>query len=183
MQRLSIVNENDEVVGEETRENIHKKGLLHREVHVWVYNNKEELLFQERSMIKDTYPGLFDVSVGSHVEIGEEYERTALRELEEETGIKARKNDLTFIASIRGNIIDELTGMKNNSIKKIYAFRFDGNVEDLKVEDGEAVSLRFFPIERILNLSEEESKKFTPEMMSEEFRDVFRKIKLLALKK
>ncbi len=38
MEILNIVNENDEVVGEDTRENIHKKGLLHREINVFVIN-------------------------------------------------------------------------------------------------------------------------------------------------
>ncbi len=34
MQFLNIINERDEVIGKDTRESVHKKGLLHREVHV-----------------------------------------------------------------------------------------------------------------------------------------------------
>ena len=40
---------------------------------------------------------LLDATVGGHVEIGSDYENTALQELEEETGIKAEKNNLAFI--------------------------------------------------------------------------------------
>ena len=39
-QKLNIVDEDDNIIGEDTRENIHKNGLLHREVHVWLYNDE-----------------------------------------------------------------------------------------------------------------------------------------------
>jgi hypothetical protein len=38
-EKLNIVDENDKVIGEDTRNNIHKKGLLHREIHVWVFDS------------------------------------------------------------------------------------------------------------------------------------------------
>ena len=45
---LEIVDEQDNVVGIETREKIHQQGLLHREIHIWVTNEKGEILFQRR---------------------------------------------------------------------------------------------------------------------------------------
>lgn len=39
---LDIVNENDEVMGQATRKEIHEKGLLHRVVEIWFFNKKEE---------------------------------------------------------------------------------------------------------------------------------------------
>ena len=89
--KLNIIDENGNITGEETRENIHKQGLLHREIHVWFYTPKGEILFQHRAKDKDTYPDLLDATVGGHVEIGADYESAALQELEEETGISATK--------------------------------------------------------------------------------------------
>lgn len=37
--KLNIVDESANIIGEETRENIHNQGLLHREIHVWFYTN------------------------------------------------------------------------------------------------------------------------------------------------
>ena len=68
--KLNIIDENGNITGEETRENIHKQGLLHREIHVWFYTPKGEILFQHRAKDKDTYPDLLDATVGGHVEIG-----------------------------------------------------------------------------------------------------------------
>ena len=36
---LDVVDENDNIIGRDKRAVIHSKGLLHREVHVWLYNN------------------------------------------------------------------------------------------------------------------------------------------------
>ena len=71
--RLNIVDENGEIIGENTRENIHNQGLLHREIHVWFYTPKGEIIFQHREKDKDTYPDLLDATVGGHVEIGSDF--------------------------------------------------------------------------------------------------------------
>ena len=73
--RLNIVNEEGEIVGVETREDIHNQGLLHRECHVWFYTPAGEIIFQHRAKDKDTYPDLLDATVGGHVEIGSDYDR------------------------------------------------------------------------------------------------------------
>ena len=97
MQELEVVDKNDKIIGKYSREKIHKNGLLHREIHVWVFNINNDILFQKRADGKDTYPGLWDVAAGGHVEIGDDYETTAIKELEEETGLKVDKKDYYFI--------------------------------------------------------------------------------------
>jgi isopentenyl-diphosphate delta-isomerase type 1 len=179
MSELNIVNENDEIIGKDTRENIHKSGLLHREIHIWIFNDKGEILLQRRSETKDTYPGLLDVSVGGHVEIGDDYEKTAIRELAEEVGINAGKDDLIFLNKLRRNAVDSKTGMKNNTIRKIFAYKYSGSVADLKLEIGEATSLEFWPLDKILNLTEKEKKDFVPALADGSFSGVFEKLKSL----
>src|ERR1035437_3863166 len=94
---LDIINENDVVIGQDTRENVHKKGLLHREIHVWFITPDGQMIFQHRAKDKDTYPDLLDATVGGHVEPGATYEETAIKEMEEETGLKAEKEDLHIL--------------------------------------------------------------------------------------
>jgi isopentenyl-diphosphate delta-isomerase len=177
--RLNVVDEDGNIIGEETRENIHRGGLLHREVHVWFYTPKGEIVFQRRSKNKDTYPGLLDATVGGHVEIGDDYEYAALKEIEEETGIRASKDDLTFIQIMKGKSHDHATGMTNNVIRAVYAFRYEGGIGSLKVEKEEAVGFEKWPFEKLFNISENDRKHFIPVILEKEILGIFRRIQEL----
>lgn len=176
---LNIVDENDNIIGSDTRKNVHKKGLLHREIHVWIYKKNGDILFQKRAMTKDTYPGLLAASVGGHVEPEESYEETALKELMEKTGIRARENEIEFIVKMRLKSFDPLTNMTNNTFRSVYAFLFDANKHRLELEKGEAISLEFWPINKILNMPEKDKSKFVPLLLSKKYEEVFRKIEKL----
>jgi isopentenyl-diphosphate delta-isomerase type 1 len=83
---FDVVNERDEVTGQLPRREVHRRGLLHRAVHVLIYNSKGELFLQKRSMSKDTFPGRWDSSAAGHLNPGEEYDACSLREVKEELG-------------------------------------------------------------------------------------------------
>jgi isopentenyldiphosphate isomerase len=85
---LDVVNEKGEVIKTLPRSEIHgDPSLMHRVVHVLVFNDRGELLLQKRSMSKDVAPGRWDTSVGGHVNAGEPLEEAVKRETEEELGI------------------------------------------------------------------------------------------------
>jgi isopentenyl-diphosphate delta-isomerase type 1 len=84
---FDVVNERDEVVGAASRQAVHARGLMHRAVHVLVFNTRGELFLQKRSMTKDKSPGLWDSSASGHVDQGEAYDVCAVRELQEELGL------------------------------------------------------------------------------------------------
>lgn len=88
---LDIVDEEDSVIGKDTRENIHARHEIHRGVHVLVINSKGEVLLQKRSEKKDYYPGYYDSSVGAQVLSGESYEQAAKRETKEELGFTPKR--------------------------------------------------------------------------------------------
>jgi len=84
---FDVVNERDEVIGRKSRHEVHRLGLMHRAVHVLVFNQRGEVFLQKRSMTKDRQPGLWDSSASGHVDSGESYDACALRELGEEIGL------------------------------------------------------------------------------------------------
>ena len=86
---LDVVDADDRVVGVKTRGEIHAQGLMHRAVHILVFNTSGELFIQKRSMSKDNDPGLWDSSAAGHVDSGEDYRSCAIRELGEELGLSA----------------------------------------------------------------------------------------------
>jgi len=85
---FDVVNERDEVVGQKPRAEVHRLGLLHRAVHVLVFNAAGQVFLQKRSMKKDRQPGLWDSSASGHVDAGEDYDACAVRELGEEIGLQ-----------------------------------------------------------------------------------------------
>lgn len=87
---LEITDERGRPIGIAPRSEIHgNPSLIHRVVHVLVFNDHGELLLQRRSLKKDVAPGKWDTSVGGHVEPGEGLNQAAKRELLEELGVEA----------------------------------------------------------------------------------------------
>ncbi len=84
---FDVVNERDKVIDRKPRSEVHARGLLHRAVHVLVFNSHGEVFLQKRSMTKDREPGKWDSSTSGHVDSGEDYDACAIRELREEIGL------------------------------------------------------------------------------------------------
>jgi isopentenyldiphosphate isomerase len=84
---FDVVNEKDEVIGQLFRREVHRQGLLHRAVHILIYNQNGEIFLQKRSIKKDKFPGTWDSSAAGHLDTGEDYDACALREVREELGI------------------------------------------------------------------------------------------------
>ena len=86
---FDIVDEDDRIIGQATRDEVHgNPGLIHRVVHILVFNRSNDIYLQKRSKNKDVQPGKWDTSVGGHVDKDESYKDAAVREMEEELGIK-----------------------------------------------------------------------------------------------
>ncbi len=85
---FDVVDDQDHVLRQEPRADVHRQRLLHRAVHVLVFNSKGEVYLQRRSAKKDTYPHRWTTACSGHVDAGEDYDTAAVRELQEELGLK-----------------------------------------------------------------------------------------------
>jgi isopentenyldiphosphate isomerase len=83
-----IVDDENRVTGAVTRVEMRRLRLPHRSTYILVFNSRGELFVQKRTMTKDVFPGYFDPAAGGVVLQGESYEEGAVRELEEELGIR-----------------------------------------------------------------------------------------------
>jgi len=148
---LTVVDENDNLLKAEERKTVHSSTLWHRGIHVFIFNNKGELLVQLRSPIKDKYPNTYDCSISGQVNFGESYEETAIRELEEELGIK--NADIKMLLHFRMPY-----GPKDYHICKLFRCIYDG-----KIEPNEEISeIKFFKMEELKKLINEKPEIFTP---------------------
>jgi len=93
---FDVVNDRNEVIGQETRSVVHARGLKHRAVHVLVFRKNGDLFIQKRSMAKDADPGRWDTSAAGHLDAGEGYMEAARREVKEELGVDC-PDSLTFL--------------------------------------------------------------------------------------
>jgi len=129
---LDVVDENDNVVAVKTRGEIHARGLMHRAVHILLFNSKGELFLQKRSLAKDEQPGKWDSSAAGHVDSGEDYADCARREIGEELGIVAEQP----LQELFRLVASMLTG---NEHSVVYRYCFDGPLvlQAEEIDDGQ----------------------------------------------
>lgn len=84
---FDVVDEQDRVIAQCPRAEVHARGLLHRATHIWIWNAQGQFLLQKRSAHKDRFPNTWTSSVSGHVDSGENYLQAAQREIQEEAGI------------------------------------------------------------------------------------------------
>ncbi len=134
---LDIVNENDEIIGSKPRIEVHELGLLHREVHVFMFDENKNVFFQKKGLHKPS-AGLLDATVAGHVNNGEKYLEAAVRETKEETGITVSPSDLVLFNKLKvSNLKKDGFGRPiNNFIRTLYIFKKPIKEEMLKKEEG-----------------------------------------------
>ena len=134
---FDVVDEKGIPTGETVSRSVaHATGVRHRTAHVWIMRRSPEggaqVLLQKRSQNKDSFPGEYDTSSAGHIQAGDEPLESALRELEEELGIKGRKEDLcpvgTFEISYQEGteraVIDFISGMTDRYAVHCYTGLF-----------------------------------------------------------
>ena len=83
---LDVVDENDQVIGQAPRDEIHEKQWFHRAVHLLLISPRRHFLLQQRAESRPSYPGRWGTSASGHVASGNTYDETIIRETQEEIG-------------------------------------------------------------------------------------------------
>jgi isopentenyl-diphosphate delta-isomerase len=86
LEYVILVNENDQEIGVMEKQEAHEKALLHRAFSVFIFNEKNEVLLQQRALTKYHSAGLWTNTCCSHPRVGETIEQAAHRRLMEEMG-------------------------------------------------------------------------------------------------
>ena len=147
---ITIVDENNCVVGSVPRREMRAKALPHRATYVLVFNSQGQLYVQKRTLTKDVFPGYYDPAAGGVVLGGEDYPQGALREVEEEMGVRG----VPLTALFEFYHKDEHNRVWGAAFSCVY----DG---EIVLQEEEVESGSFMAIAEILRLAETEP--FTPD--------------------
>ncbi len=137
-----VVNEQDEIIGQATKEEVAAKGLICRVAFIMLMNRDDELLLHQRSANKRAYPLYWSGAAAGHLISGETYEEAARREMKEEIGVEAT---LEFVGKFFSEEDREMVG--------VFLGHYDGPI---KAEP--------FEVARVENFSPDRLKAERPNM-------------------
>jgi len=151
---LIRVDDNDNQVGTDTRENCHLgRGLRHRAYVVFLFN-KERLLLQRRSRKKLLWPGFWDVSYTSHVHPGETYFEAIQRRGVQEIGITPKNLKEVFAFTYEAPFGD----YSENEYCRLFVGDFDGR---FRANPNEVMDTKFVTLSK-LDKDLNKNDKYTP---------------------
>lgn len=139
------------------RTEAHRLGIRHRTAHVWVVRlgaqGQKQVLLQQRSHRKDSFPDQWDTSSAGHIPAGSEPEESALRELQEELGITAVPDDLIPVGHFDIRYEKEFHGrlFRDNEYSHVYMYTGPVDAETLTLQAEEVQAVDWFDLTRVLN--------------------------------
>ncbi len=149
---FDVVDEQDQVTGQAERGKVHAEGLLHRAVHMFVFNKAGELYLSLRSHLKDTHPGCWGSSAAGHLDAGESYADAAVRELDEELKVSPKEALKSLLKLPAGPETDQ-------EFVELFACRPSGKI---RTHGSEIAGGRYFPLELIDEWMAARPDDFTP---------------------
>jgi isopentenyldiphosphate isomerase len=128
LELLDVFDEQGARLGVRTRADVHREGLWHRCLHLWVVTDAGEVLLQRRGRGKAAWPGMLDATAAGHLTAGETV-LDGLREAEEELGIVFSPAQVRPLG-VRAVADRPVPGTLNREVQHVYAARSPLSLED-----------------------------------------------------
>jgi len=161
-EKVILVNEKDDQLGLMNKMEAHQKAVLHRAFSVFVFNQKGELLLQQRAHDKYHSPGLWTNTCCSHQRDGESNMVAGKRRLEEEMGFSCDLEEMFWF--VYKASFDN--GLTEHELDHVMIGHFD---EDPKINEDEAASFKWMLLEDV-----KKDIEMHPELYTEWFKIIFK---------
>ncbi|SEO06921.1 Isopentenyldiphosphate isomerase [Amphibacillus marinus] len=151
MEKWDVYDRERNLTGETmTRGDRFTDGAYHLVVHVCIFNQKGQLLIQQRQPFKKGWSNLWDVTVGGSAVAGDNSRQAAEREVFEEIGYRINLTD-TPVA---------LTVNFERGFDDFYLIEYDLDLQQLKLQPEEVQAVKWASLEEVLTLIDH--KAFVP---------------------
>ncbi len=168
---FDVLDENGNKTGKiKLRSEVHRDGDWHKGVHIWIINDKGEILLQRRCATKDSNPNMLDISSARHLTAGDESLSGAIRELKEELNLDVKPEELQFIKTLKRNSKYTSTFI-NNEFDDLYILRTTKSIDDMKYQEEEISEIFFVPYKEFKNMVENKREDLLRH--EEEFKILF----------
>ena len=149
---FDVLDENGNKTGKiKLRSEVHRDGDWHKGVHIWIINDKGEILLQRRCATKDSNPNMLDISSAGHLTAGDESLSGAIRELKEELDLDVNPEELQFIKTLKRNSKYTSTFI-NNEFDDLYILRTTKGIDEMKYQEEEISEIFFVPYKEFKNM-------------------------------
>ena len=155
-EELILVDELDREIGARAKSECHEgHGILHRAFSIFVLNDKDELLLQQRSGEKPLWPNYWSNTCCSHPRVGETMEEAVSRRLEQELGFSC---PLEFLYKFKYQACYGRVGAEHEYCW-VYYGRYTG---ELDVNVSEIADWRYVSLDELEDELIEHPERFTP---------------------
>lgn len=165
MEKIEVLNERGEKTGEIlSREEVHRLGLWHKCVHIWIVNGKKEVLLQKRCAQKLTNPNKWTTATSGHLSAGDSSMEGAIRELNEEIGLSIKENELQYLFTVKERGVNDNPAIKiiENEITDVYLIQKDIEIQNLKLQEEEVAEVKWFSYEEFKKMVMENDENLVP---------------------
>lgn len=133
-----------------SKRDVHRDGDWHRSAHIWIVVPDGRLVLQRRALAKESWPGLWDISVAGHIASGEGSREAAVREAAEELGIAIDPQELEFLGTLPYHCALR-DGYVENELHDVFLLRRPVDLATLTLDPAEVAEValvRFEDLER-----------------------------------
>lgn len=157
---IDIVDTDDHELGfTKLKSEAHRDGDWHRGAHVWIVGDGK-ILLEKRAKTKVVFPDRFDVACAGHVKSGDDYVGTAVRELEEELGLKVKSKDLIPLGKTNRVSADKGRAIRSREVIGIFLLFLKEDVEKLRPCEEEISEVRLFSVPELRKLLDSKPEMF-----------------------
>lgn len=137
-------------IGIVDKEIAHRDGLWHKAIHVWIINDKNEILLQYRCAEKKLYPNMWDTSFAGHIGAGESSIDAVIREGKEELGIDVNLENLEFLMTMVEKV--RFREIVSNEFIDIYILRQNVDIEKVALQKEEVSDAKYVSIDEFFEI-------------------------------
>lgn len=141
---LFVVDENNNPIEPKPRFFVHQQKLWHRTTNIWIINKYRQILCQQRSLLKDKAPGLWEGFFGGHLPPQTDYLTGALQETNEELHLHLQENDLHLFTMHKAEPIKEF--------QAVYITQWHGDEKKLRFEKEEIQQITWLSLEDLKHI-------------------------------